>query len=104
MTHNVPPEGISATTLCAYLREYPQGGIEALKQIKRSENRVKMFLKSMGVAPRKVGTIPANADPEEQARCVKEERKPRLEEAETGQRALFFVDLPLFACLIFELK
>jgi hypothetical protein len=35
---------------------------------------------------------------------TEEELEPRLEEAETGQRALFFVDSPLFARLIFELE
>ena len=129
--------GISANTLRTYLREYLQGGIEALKQIKfhqpqselnqhtttieayfrehppasvkeamamieeltgikRSENRVRVFLKSIGMAPRKVGTIPAKADHEEQERFVKEELEPRLEEAEAGQRAVFFVDAAHF--------
>ncbi len=129
--------GISANTLRGYLREYQQGGIEALKQIhfyqsqselrqhtttieeyfhehppssvkeamakieeqtgiKRSENRVRAFLKSIGMAPRKVGTIPAKADPEEQESFVKEELEPRLEEAKTGQRVVFFVDAAHF--------
>jgi hypothetical protein len=55
-----------------------------------------VFLKSIGMAPRKVGTIPAKADSEEQERFVKEDLEPRLEEAEAGQRAVFFVDTAHF--------
>jgi len=129
--------GISPNTLRGYLREYLQGGIEALKQIhfyqsqselrqhtttieeyfrehppasvkeamakieeltgiKRSENRVREFLKSIGMAPRKMGMIPAKADPEKQESFIKEELEPRFEEARGGQRVVFFVDAAHF--------
>nr|QNO50756.1 hypothetical protein HAICDJOK_00016 [Methanosarcinales archaeon ANME-1 ERB6] len=61
------------TTIEEYFREHPPASvkeamakIKELTGIKRSENRVRVFLKSIGMAPRKVGTIPAKADPEEQ--------------------------------------
>jgi len=68
------------TTIEAYFREHPPASvkeamakIEELTGIKRSENRVREFLKSIGMAPHKVGTIPAKADLEEQERFIKEE-------------------------------
>ena len=127
---------ISPNTLRAYLRQYLEGGIEALKivnfrqqqselmdhyqtlfdyflqhpaatikeaqanikeltGIKRSENRIRLFLKSIGIKRYKVGTIPAKADIEEQDR-FKKRLQPRLEDATTGERAVFFVDAAHF--------
>ena len=90
-------------TIEAYFREHPPASvkeamakIEELTGIKRSENRVRTFLKSIGMAPRKVGTIPAKADPEAQENFIKEEMEPRLEEAMCGQRVVFFVDAAHF--------
>ena len=40
--------------------------------------------------------IPAKADPEAQAAYLKQEMKPRLAEAQAGQRAVFFVDAAHF--------
>ena len=95
--------GVSSTTLTRYVREYQQGGLEKLREVrfyrpesdlkgyektleayfrqhppanakaamatierlsgvKRSENRVREFLKTMGLKPRRVGMIPAKAD------------------------------------------
>ena len=45
---------------------------------------------------RRVGLIPAKADPDEQAAYVKQELEPRLAEAQAGQRAVFFVDAAHF--------
>jgi transposase len=45
---------------------------------------------------RKVGTIPAKADPEEQATFLKTKLRPRLRQAEQGQRTVFFVDAAHF--------
>jgi len=91
------------TTIEEYFREHPPASvkeamakIKELTGIKRSENRVREFLKSIGMAPRKVGTIPAKADPDEQESFVKEELEPRLEEAESGKRVVFFVDAAHF--------
>ncbi|MFV9676586.1 MAG: IS630 family transposase, partial [Methanosarcinales archaeon] len=61
-----------------------------------SENRVREFLKSIGMAPRKMGMIPAKADPEKQESFIKEELEPRFEEARGGRRVVFFVDAAHF--------
>jgi len=91
------------TTIEAYFREHPPASvkeamakIEELTGIKRSENRVREFLKSIGMAPRKVGMIPAKADLDKQEQFIKEELEPRLEEARSGKRAVFFVDAAHF--------
>lgn len=114
---------ICSTTLTGYLREYQQGGVEALKTlpfrrprsdledhraslesyfrehppasvkeamakieeltgIRRSPDRVRAFLKRMGMKCRKVGMIPAKADVEVQEDFKKNSsnlawRKPR---------------------------
>jgi len=48
------------------------------------------------MAPRKVGMIPAKADPDEQEQFIEEELEPRLEEAKSGRRVVFFVDAAHF--------
>ncbi len=95
--------GRHATTTEAYFREHPLASvkeamakIEGLTGIKRSDNRIREFLRSIGMVSRKVGTIPAKADPDEQERFIKEELEPRLEEAGSGQRVVFFVDATHF--------
>ena len=40
--------------------------------------------------------IPAKADPEAQARYLRQEMQPRLAEAQAGKRAVFFVDAAHF--------
>lgn len=50
----------------------------------------------MGLAWRKVGTVPAKCDPAEQERFLTEELRPRLDEAEAGRRAVLFVDAAHF--------
>mgnify|MGYP001566905424 FL=1 len=92
-----------ATTLEAYFREHPpatikeaQSEIEALTKIKRSETQVRHFLKKLGMRCRKVGMIPAKADPEVQAAYLQATIEPRLAEAQAGTRALFFVDAAHF--------
>jgi len=84
-------------TIESYFREHPpatakeaMGKIEELTGIKLSENRVRVFLKSIGLKPRKVGMIPAKANAEKQEEFLKNELEPRLEEAKNGQRVVFF--------------
>ena len=129
--------GISGPTLCRYLQDYQQGGIEQLKQthfyhpeselvahtdllkayfqdhppatmkeamakieewtgLKRSETQVHQFLQSIGMKCRKVGMIPAQADPEKQAQFKQEKLEPALEQAKIGHTKLFFVDAAHF--------
>ena len=46
--------------------------------------------------PRKLGQIPAKADPEVQEAFKAEQLEPRLAEAQAGQRAVFFMDAAHF--------
>ncbi len=128
---------ICKTTLCSYLRQYKEGGVEALKKtnfyrprsklegykttieeyfrknppaslkeaaarieeltgIKRDPSRIGKFFKRIGMKYRKVGTIPAKADVEEQERFKREELDPRIKEAQAGKRIIFFVDAAHF--------
>lgn len=91
-----------------YFREHPVASvkeamdiIEKQTGIHRSENRVREFMKRTGLKRRKVGMIPAKADIDQQKNFVEEKIKPRLEEARTGQRAVFFVDAAHFVLLPF---
>ncbi|RAM48083.1 MAG: IS630 family transposase, partial [Hapalosiphonaceae cyanobacterium JJU2] len=70
--------------------------IEELTGIKRSPTQVRLFLKSIGMRCLKVGFVPGKADLEVQADFKKKELFPRLEEAKTGKRAVFFVDASHF--------
>ena len=75
--HWQPPESElepHRQTLEAHFEEHPPASvaeaaakIEELTGIKRSPTQVRVFLKSLGLRPLKVGTIPAKADPDEQA-------------------------------------
>jgi len=90
-------------TLEAYFRAHPpatvkeaMAKIEELTGLHRSENRVRAFFQSIGMQRHKVGMIPAKADPEQQEACKKKELEPRLEEAQAGERYVFFVDAAHF--------
>ena len=90
-------------TLEAYFREHPPASakqamatIETLTGVRRRPNRVRLFLKHLGLKCRKVGMIPAKADVAVQETFKKTELEPRLEEAKAGQRAVFFVDAAHF--------
>lgn len=91
------------TTIEAYFREHPPATVaEAIAKIKeltgieRKPTQVRLFLKSLGMKPIKVGMIPAKADAEVQENFKKESLEPRLEEAKTGQRVVFFMDAAHF--------
>ncbi len=45
---------------------------------------------------RKIGMIPAKADPDQQAKYIEQTLEPRLNEALNGQRVVFFVDAAHF--------
>ena len=105
LNFNQPQSELSqhTTTIEDYFREHlpasvkeAMAKIEELTGIKRTENRIREFLKPIGMAPRKVGTIPAKADQEEQESFMEEELEPRLEEAQSGQWVVFFVDAAHF--------
>jgi transposase len=91
------------TTLKEYFEQHPcaslkEAGakIEELTGLKRSLPQVEKFLKKMGMKCRKVGCLPAKADPEQQADFLHQQLQPRLDEAQAGQRAVFFGDAAHF--------
>ena len=70
--------------------------IEQLTGIRRSETQVRKYLISIGIKCRKVGMIPAKADPKEQQKFKDEKLAPVLEEAREGTRRVYFVDAAHF--------
>lgn len=60
--------------------------------IERSPTQVRQFLRHLGLTRQKVGMIPAKADPDQQAQFHQQELQPRLEQAQAGERAVFFMD------------
>ena len=91
------------TTLKNYFEQHPCASltaaavkIEDLTSLRRSRPQVEKFLKKMGMKCRKVGCLPAKADPAQQAECLSQQLQPRLDEAKAGQRAVFFVDAAHF--------
>lgn len=70
--------------------------IESLTGLRRSPTQVGEFLKKLGLKRRKVGQIPAKADPEKQQQFLTKELEPRLQETQGGKRHLFFMDAAHF--------
>ena len=70
--------------------------IEKLTGLRRSPTQVTAFLKKLGLKRRKVGQIPAKADPEQQQEFLDEKLSPRLVEAQANKRHVFFVDAAHF--------
>jgi len=90
-------------TIRAYFEKHPpttikqaMAKIEELTGLKRSEPQVGNFLKAIGMKCRKVGMLPAKADPEKQEQFKQEKLEPVLEEAKAGQRKVYFVDAAHF--------
>jgi transposase len=84
------------STLAAYFAAHPPASvneamaqIEALTGLKRSPNRVRVFMKNLGLERRKVGSLPAKADVEAQERFKGQAWAPRVAEARAGKRAIF---------------
>jgi transposase len=81
------------TKIEAYFLEHPPATmqeaahrLEELTGIKRSAPQVSQFLKSLGLKRRKVGMMPAKADPEKQATFKQEQLEPLLETAQQGEK------------------
>lgn len=104
--HYYRPESELAThqtTLEKHFKEHPPATIKKaaheiteLTGVKRSATQVRTFLKKMGLKCRKVGMLPAKADPDVQATFKTAELEPCLAEAQAGHRAVFFVDAAHF--------
>ena len=89
-----------------YFREHPPATlneaaarIEELTGLRRSPSAVGRFLNALGMAPRRIGTIPSKADPEEQERFRVNELEPRLDQARQGKRAIF-LSMLLTSCWV----
>ena len=90
-------------TIEDYFREHPPATIkearaiiEELTGIQRGLTQVRAFVKAIGMRFLKTGSLPAKADVEEQKRFATKQLKPRLKEAKTGKRKVFFVDASHF--------
>ena len=70
--------------------------IERLTGIRRSQPQVRTFLRKLGLKRRKVGQIPAKADPIAQGHFLQTELEPCLKQAQAQQRHLFFMDAAHF--------
>jgi transposase len=95
--------GHQRTTLEALFRAQPPATvaaaaaqIEALTGIKRGPTQTRQFLRKLGMQPRKLGQIPAKADPAAQEAFRAEKLEPRLAEAQASPRMVFFMDAAHF--------
>ncbi len=91
------------TTLEAFFRDHPpasvkeaMGKIQELTGIRRSETQVRHFITSLGMKRRKIGMIPAKADPEKQEQFKQDELEPVLDEAKAKTRKVFSADAAHF--------
>lgn len=66
--------------------------IESMTGVRRSPNRVRVFMRHIGLKCRRVGMIPAKADIEKQEEFKINELEPKLAEAKRGKRVVYFVD------------
>ena len=71
--------------------------IERETRLKRSPAAVRRFMKNLGMDRRKVGMVPAKADPEKQEAFVEQSLGPRLAEMENGGREIF-LSTPRISC------
>ena len=76
--------------------------IQELTGLKRSPSAVGTFLNALGMAPRRVGTIPSKADPEQQEHFRIHALEPRLDEARQGKRAVFLSMLLILSWVPFS--
>jgi transposase len=66
--------------------------LEEATGISRGPSAVRRLLLRLGFRRRKAGSVPAKADPEEQARYVHYHMRRHLNAAERGEEAVFFLD------------
>ena len=70
--------------------------IKKLTKIELSETQARRIMKQLGLEYRKTAAIPGGADPQLQLDFLAKELLPRLEEAQKGERRVFFVDAAHF--------
>lgn len=108
-TRYVSPQSALADhreALIAHFSEHPPTSvkqacfdIEKITGIKRKEESVRVFLHQIGMKPRKVGGIPAKADPEQQETFKK--KASNLFFRKLWQvRLMFILLMPLILCLV----
>jgi transposase len=90
--------------LSAHFRAHPPATskeaaamVEELTGLKRSPNRVRIFMQKLGMNIRRVSAIPAKADVAAQEKFLTEELEPRIQQARAGKRALF-LSMPPILC------
>jgi len=94
--------------LAAHFHQHPPATINeamatiaALTGLKRSPGTVGRFIKVLGLARRKVGALPAKADPKIQEDFRIKELEPRIAQARQGKRAIFLSMLPILSSPLF---
>lgn len=70
--------------------------VEELTGIIIKNTQMRFYLKNLGIEWRKVNSIPAKVDIEAQQKFHDKQLQPRIEEAKTGKRAVYFVDAAHF--------
>lgn len=70
--------------------------IKEMTGVKLSPTQTRTFMKHIGMSFRKMGHIPAKADPEKQAEFIEETLNPLIKLAQQGLCLLFFVDAAHF--------
>lgn len=90
--------------IIAFFDEHPPAGIkeamaeiEEMTGIRRSENRIREFLGSIGMKRRKAGMIPAEADPDEQESFFKKNAAPVLQKR-NPDNGLYFLQMHHILC------
>ena len=70
--------------------------IENLSGVKLSDDQARRIMKRLGLQYRKTAAVPGKADGQMQFEFLNDQLLPRLEEAQEGQRRVFFVDAAHF--------
>lgn len=70
--------------------------LEKITGVSIKKTQMRAFVKSLGISYRKVNSIPAKADIEAQKTFLEQKLTPRLEEAKSGKREVYFVDAAHF--------
>jgi len=70
--------------------------IESLTGVRLSESQVRRCMKRLGMVLRKAAPMPGKVDPQMQFDFYRTEMLPRLSEAATGKRKVFFMDAAHF--------
>lgn len=90
-------------TIKTYLKQTPPATIKqacneihTLTKIRLENTQMRTYLKKLGANFRKVGSIPAKSNGEQQKKFLETKLQPRLEEAKSGKRTVYFVDAAHF--------